>query len=352
MYGTPPMTRPRASRHRAPDGRPLTSRDVAELAGVSQTTVSRVLRGSPQVREPTRTKVLEVFASTGYAPNAAARVMRSGRTGTLGVVVARVTNPFYPELLDALGSTIAARGGTMSLWAVDVDGERAALEAIRRRAVDGMLFTTATLGSTSLRTALRDRAPVVLVNRTLPRVACDKVSTDNRGGAAAAARHLLERGHRRIALISGPADVSTAREREQGFRRALERAGRPLDEALCVHGEFSHAEGHAGLLTLLDRGRPPSAVFCVNDVIAFGALDAARLRGIAVPDELSVVGFDDVEMAGWESFSLTTVRQPLEAMAQTAVDYLLERIEGRPPAAYRHARLPAELVIRRSTRPA
>lgn len=333
----------------APRQQPLTSRDIAMLAGVSQTTVSRVLSGSPRVRDATRTRVLDALERTGYVPNNAARVMRTGSTGALGVVVARLTNPFYPQLLDALGDAVLTRGLSMSLWAADAGRELAALEAIRGGAVDGVLYTTATRNSLSLQAALRARAPVVLVNRTLTQVPCDMVSTDNRAGAALGARHLLDGGRHRIAVIGGPQETSTAREREAGCRAALADAGRPLDDGYCVRGEFSHAEGHAALLSLLDRPQPPDAVFCVNDVIALGALDAARSRGVRVPEDLWIVGFDDIEMASWEAFSLTTVRQPVAGMAATAVDYLLERIAGAAPAAFRHARLPAELVVRGST---
>jgi LacI family transcriptional regulator len=267
------------------------------------------------------------------------------------VVVARVTNPFYPQLLDALSDAIAARGKLMSLWIAEEEaGELAALEAIRRGTVDGVLYTTATRESRSLRVALQRHAPVVLVSRTLERVRCDKVSSDNRGGAAVAARCLLQDGRARIGLIGGPPETSTAREREAGFRAALAAAGRPLEDGLCVRGEFTHAEGRAAMLALLRRRRRPDAVFCVNDVVAFGALDGARAWGVAVPDDLWVVGFDNIEMAGWDCFSLTTVRQPLGLIAQTAAEHLLQRIDGTgtAPAAFRHTRAPADLVVRRS----
>jgi LacI family transcriptional regulator len=153
-----------------------------------------------------------------------------------------------------------------------------------------------------------------------------------------------------MALIGGPLETSTAREREQGFRRALEDANSALPDELCVRREeFTHRAGRDMVLDLLDRNPPPTAVFCVNDVLAFGAIDGARSRGLRVPDDLWVVGFDDIGLASWESLSLTTVRQPIQDMADIGVQYLLERISGEAPAQFRHTRLPVELVIRGST---
>lgn len=329
--------------------RPLTSYDVAALAGVSQSTVSRVLRGATNVSEQARSRVLAVLDETGYLPNAAARVMRTRSSGNIGVVVARVTNPFYPQLLDRLAAAIAARGKLMSLWISDEGQDQAALDAIGRGAVDGVVYTTATKESRSLRMALRREAPVVLVNRTMPRVRCDQISSDNRRGAAAVAKHLLDGGKRRIALIGGPREVSTAREREDGFVAELRRAGRLPREDLCVHGEFSHREGHRAMRELLSMRSPPDAVFCANDVIAMGAVDGARSLGVEIPGDVWIVGFDDIEMASWESYSLTTVRQPIAEMAERAVDYLLQRVEGTAPPRMRHERLRGELVVRAST---
>lgn len=334
-------------------GRRLTSRDIAALSGVSQTTVSRVLRDDPYVKVETRAKVARVLEETGYVPNAAAQSMRTRSAGTFGVVVARVTNPFYPELVDACSDAVRRQGKLMTLWIAEDDGELAALDSVRRGSVDGVIYTTATVtsASRSLCTSLGKWAPLVMVNRTVERVASDKVSSDNHGGGVAAARYLLSIGHVRVGLLGGPLDTSTALEREAGFRSALAAAGQPLNEDLCVRGDFAHAAGHEAVRALLDRDDPPTAVFCANDVIAFGALDGARALGVSVPDDLSIVGFDDVEMASWEAYSLTTVRQHLGEMARVGVEYLVQRIDGNAPKRHRHTRLPAELVIRGSTRP-
>jgi LacI family transcriptional regulator len=326
----------------------VTSDDVARVAGVSQATVSRVLHGSPRVTAATREKVLRAVATTGYQPNLLARAMRTRRTGTVGVVVARITNPFYPEALDALGACLAAAGQRMVLWDSDRAGEDAALEAVRQGMVDGVLFTTATAESQTLAEALARNAPVVLFNRGIPGAGCDQVTSDNERGAAAAARHLVHLGHTRIGLIGGPPLASTARDRASGFRRALAELGAPLGERLCRDGDFSHDGARQAIRELLALPRPPTAVFCVNDLSAFGAVDGARELGVDVPGGLSVIGYDDVAMAAWQSYRLTTVSQSLPRMAARAVEFLLDRIAA-PELPVRVERLAGELVCRATT---
>jgi LacI family transcriptional regulator, galactose operon repressor len=327
----------------------LTSRDIATLSGVSQSTVSRVVRGYPHVSDAVRERVLRTMKATGYRPNAAARTMRTRLTGVIGVVVGRVTNPFYPELIDALSEEIGNADRQMNLWVSDHGGEPSALGAIRQGAVDGVIYTTVTASSSSLSEAIRQGAPIVLLNRTLAGLPCDKVSSDNHEGGATIARYMLRHGHERFGLIAGPVGISTGAEREEGYRRALLEAGHPLRDDMCARGEFTHASGHAGLLQLMQRTPAPTAVFCVNDVIAFGALDAARAQGIPVPEDLWIVGYDDIDMAAWEAFSLTTVRQPVGEMARLGVKMLVDRLEGRAPVPFRHERLPGELIVRNST---
>jgi LacI family transcriptional regulator len=331
----------------------MTSRTIAELSGVSQTTVSRVLRDDPAVSEATREKVLRVLEETGYAPNAWARAMRLRSTGVVGVVAGAVTNPFYPELVEALNTTISRKGRHMSLWVASEEsereaGERAALAAVQQGALDGVIFTTVTAESVALRAALERQAPVVLMNRTLEGLPCDTVSTDNVTGGRAVARYFARHGRRRPALITGPESVSTSRERESGFRDALQEARVAVAGAHIIRGDFTHAAGRAAMLTLLERAEPPDAVFCVNDVVAFGALDGAREAGVSVPDGVWIVGFDDTELASWAAFDLTTVRQPIQQLAEVGLELLLDRLAD-PAAPYASRRLPAEIVVRRST---
>jgi LacI family transcriptional regulator len=331
----------------------MTSRTIAQLSGVSQTTVSRVLRDDPKVSEASRARVLRVLEETKYAPNASARAMRTGSTGVIGVVAGSVTNPFYPELVEALNVEISRRDRHMSLWIAAEPpareaGELAALAAVRGGAVDGVVFTTVSRQSPALHAALAQQAPVVLLNRTLGGLCCDTVSTDNVLGAEAVARYFVAHGRTHVAMITGPAEISTAREREEGFFAGLGAAGLAGNAAAIVRGNFTHASGHEAMRRLLRQTPRPDALFCVNDVVAFGALDAAREAGVSVPDDLWVVGFDDTEMATWAAFDLTTVRQPIAKLAEVGIDLLIERMRARdaPPTS---RRLPADLVIRGST---
>jgi LacI family transcriptional regulator len=326
----------------------VTSVDVARAAGVSQATVSRVLSGSPKVAPATRQRVLAALAETGYTPNLVARAMKTRRTGTIGVVVATITNPFYPHLIEALATALGEANYRMILWTTEGAGETSALQAIRQGVVDGLVFTTVTPESRPLVEALALGEPVVLVNRGVERVGCDQVRTDNVGGAVAMAAYLLRGGHRRIGLISGLASASTAVEREAGFRKGLAEHGAPMDETLFRRTDFSHEQGKAAMRELLSATSPPTAVFCVNDLTAFGAIDGARSLGLAVPEDVEVAGFDDIDMASWEGYDLTTVRQPIDEMAHSAIELLHARIR-QPDRAPQQVTFPSNVVVRGST---
>lgn len=283
-----------------------------------------------------------------YQPNGLARAMKTSTTGIIGVVVARISNPLYPELLHILSGRLSALGNRMIVWDSEGSGEEAASEAIRQSIVDGVIFTTATARSAALHEAIRAGAPAVLVNRTVDGLDCDQVSSDNLGGAARVAEYFVGAGRRRIALLGGDTEPSTIRDRERGFTEALHQLGYPLDSALHTHGPISHESARSAMARLLQLADPPDAVFCVNDVMAFGALDAMVELKRRVPEDVWVVGFDDVDMASWLTLSLTTVRQPLEQLIDRGIELLQAQIRG---VATRPERvcLPTELVIRGTT---
>lgn len=335
--------------HTYAKGSGVTSHDIARRARVSQSTVSRVLTGNTKVGKEARERVIAAVRELGYRPNATARAMRTSQTGNIGVVVSRLANPLYPELLQILGKSLNGAGFRMVVWNSDELDENAAMDAIQESRVDGVIMTTATADSTRLYEALQLNAPVVLINRVVDGWPCDQVSSDNVGGSQKIAKYLFESGRRRIGLISGPGDASTIRDREAGFRRTLEKLGRPIDDVDCVSVDhFSYQTGFDAASRLLDLAHYPDAIFCVNDVIAMGARDAARARGIDVPSKLWIVGYDDIEMASWHSFDLTTIRQPLALMAETAIKLLLQRIRGSGDD-WQHVCLPNDLVVRGST---
>lgn len=327
---------------------PPTSHDVARAAGVSQPTVSRALRGDPRVAVATQERIREVAQRLGYVLSDRGRSLATRRTGRIGVVVEDLDNPFYLELLARLHERLEREGARMIVFAPGLrDPER--VEHLADGSIDGVILTTTRLDSPLPSQLIEHGFPFVLLNRVVEDVEADCCSGDNFAGGVAAAMAILEHGHREIGAIFGPSDTSTARDRKEGFRSALADNGAPLDPALTRGGAQRFADGHRHMLDLLDGRRRPSAIFCVNDVVGIGAINAAFSRGLAVPDDLSLVGFDDLAMTSWEAFRLTTVRQDIRRMGEVAIDLLLDRIAD-PGREARRVVVPAELVPRSTLR--
>ena len=353
---TGPAASRAAPRHTpsAPPDEAITSWTVAREAGVSQSTVSRALRADPRVRDETRLRVEDAARRLGYVPNSLASSLASRSTRTVGIVISDLADPFCPALLTSTHDELALMGYRVVLFAerTDAPAGQDALNRLLDRSIDGVLVTTAPLRS-PLAGPLRGRGlPLVLLDRYIDGLDVDRVASDNRGGAAAGVRHLLELGHRRIAVVRGPGATSTGRDRLAGLVDALDAAGVALDPELVRDGGYSHESGYQHTRDLLRLADPPTAVVCGNDVVAFGAIDAARSLGARVPQDVSVLGFDDVPMASWDVFRLTTVRQPFDDMARAAARMLAERIE-RPAATgpARHEVLPTTLVKRATVGP-
>ena len=325
----------------------VTSRDVAQLAGVSQATVSRAISSADKLSPATIAKVQAAMDVLGYVPHAGAQAMKNRRTNIIGVVVAELTNPFYSEVLDELSCTLGEAGYRVVMWNAGGGSHADALSAIRERAVDGVVFTTATEDSAELQAAVERNSPLVLINRTVHGFDCDQVTSDNLAGGRAVADHLLTSGRLRAAFLGGSPQASTSRDRSQGFLARMAGQGHPVPESLQLNGSFSYARSAAITAELLTREEPPQAVFCANDYMAFGALDALRSAGRSTSD-LWVVGYDDVDMAAWPSFGLTTVRQPSREMAREAVRMLLTRLAS-PWLPPQRVQFPCRLVVRSST---
>jgi LacI family transcriptional regulator len=284
-----------------------------------------------------------------YRPNGIARAMRTSRNGNVGVVVSRLSNPIYPEMLQILGARLRDAGLRMMVWSTDEGDEAAAAAAVRESLVDGVIMTTVTAASQPLYEAIMQKAPVVLIHRVMEGWPCDQVTSDNAAGARIVADYLVQGDRRRIGLIAGPTRASTIRNRIFGFKSRLAELGCPISPALSVEVDsFSHQRGVEVAEYLFDLADPPDALFCVNDVLALGARDAARIRGVDVPEQLWIVGYDDIEMCSWPAFDLTTVRQPLELMVGKAVSLLEERIGG-VEGDYGTVRFANDLVVRGST---
>jgi len=325
-----------------------TSSDIARAAGVSQSTVSRVLNGDPRVARQTRDRVAGVIEQIGYTPNGVARGLVTRRTQLVGVVVSDVTNPFYPELLEAIEHQLTKHGLKMILSNAGERPEDAYMRVLEEHRVDGIVFTAAKMDSEAVRTLARRRFPIVVANRSVDGVECDSVTGDNEPGARAAAQHLLDLGHRRIGILSGHPEASTSRDRLAGLVAALADADAEPDPSLMRVGWYSYGVVSREAVELHTLEPSPKAIFSLDDLMAFAALNAAVAVGREVPRELSVVGFDDIRMASWERFQLTTVRQPLAEMARTSADLVAQRIET-PDAPYQRLVFPSLLVRRRTT---
>jgi LacI family transcriptional regulator len=324
-------------------------RDVASKAGVSPKTVSNVLNDSSIVAPDTRERVLAAIDVLGYRRNLAARALRTRRSSTIGLIVPSITNPYYPEVVRGVQDVADARGYVVIVG--NSDGRSARDEAFLRllveQRVDGIVIQTRR-HDPDLDIALRAQIPVVVGSEAHP--ACDSVYTDDEHGAYLATRYLVELGHRRIAHLGGTRATPGMR-RVRGYKRALSEAGIGVDAALVVETEFDRPTGRWAVGQFLDARVDFTALFAANDVLAFGALDALRRAGRRVPDDVSVVGFDDVAEAAEIDPPLTTVVNPAYVLGTRAAEMLFERIDGQAGPARRVA-LPTDLIVRGTTRAA
>ncbi|ABS03973.1 LacI family DNA-binding transcriptional regulator [Kineococcus radiotolerans] len=325
----------------------VSSVQIAREAGVAQSTVSRVLNGG-SVAPQTRRRVLEVLAKHDFQPNLAARSLVAARTGLVGVVIRDLTNPFYPIMVRAVERVLHEEGLRLLLLS-DVATAQESLAMLRRERVDGVVFTSALREDPLAWPVSEHGIPVVLCHRTIEGFPGDQVEADNTTAGRLVADHLLDLGHRRIAMVCGTERASTAEQRGAGFRaRLAERA--PQVDLVEVQGDYDYATSYAAVRELLAAPQPPSALFCHNDVMAHAALNAAAAEGVDVPGQLSVVGCDDAPASAWERIELTTVRQPLSRIAEVAARLLLERLQD-PESPLSHEVLPVELVLRATTAP-
>ena len=326
-----------------------TIHDVAQRADVSIATVSRVLNGSARVSEDSRRRVWAAAAELEYWPNRAASSLTTRRAHVLGVLLPDLYGDFFSEIIRGIDQ--AARGHRhqvlLSSSHADTGTVLAAARSMRGR-IDGLIMMAPDAASTEAVDAIRRRFPVVLLNPSAPVEGCDSVSIANFEGALAATRHLIALGHRRIAMIRGPAGNVDAEERLRGYREALHEAGLQPLPSMELGGDFTETSGFRSATELLRRPPWPTAVFAANDSMAVGLLSALVARGLEVPRDLAVVGFDDVSIARFVTPSLTTVRVDAYGLGRQAVQLMLSRGDPSIPAPSHHEVLPAPLVVRRS----
>ncbi len=323
--------------------------DVAKRAGVSPMTVSRVVNGSGPVSPKLRARVERALKETGYVPNTVARNLRTKRTDTIGLVMPDITNPFFTHVVR--GMEVAAREAGLLLLLTNTDQrpdeEARVVSMLLQRQVDGMLAIPAGTCADTVRLCKDAGVPLVIVDRRpeLPG-SIDVVRADAEGGAYALGKLLADLGHRHMAVITGPEYVPTAVDRAAGFAKAVEEEGLPAP--VVVHGDFSLESGHEVTLELMKREPRPTAIFAANNFLAIGTQHAVEELGLRVPEDVALVGLDDLPAEMVTFPFLTVAAQPAEEMGRRAVELLLERIKD-PEAEPKEILLPTELTIRRSS---
>jgi LacI family transcriptional regulator len=326
--------------------------DVAREAGVSYTTVSRALSGYEFVKPSTREKVLQAAEKLGYVPNQQARSLAGGRSNLIGVLVPALSNSYISEILRGIDEELAKSNYNLILYTTHRHhGKESTYAAkIMNGAAEGLLLVVPLI-STSYLDALRQQDfPYVLIDQSDETEKSLVVSGTNCKGAYEATRYLIELGHRRIGFISGLAGLNSTAERLKGYKAALRDHGIPLRDELIAEGSFRESGGYAAAQKLLTLTETPTAIFAANDLSAFGAIEAVRQRGWRIPEDMSVIGFDDIPQASNVYPKLTTVHQPLAQMGREAVSLLLERIED-PTQGMCQAILETQLILRDSCCP-
>ncbi|MGM3174637.1 HTH-type transcriptional regulator GalR [Dickeya lacustris] len=309
-----------------------TIKDVARLAGVSVATVSRVINDSPKASEQARSAVLQAMQQLQYHPNANARALAQQSTETLGLVVSDVSDPFFGTMVKAVEQEAYRTGNFLLIGNGyhQAHKERQAIEQLLRHRCAALVVHAKTLSDDALSQLMAQAPGMVLINRILPGYEARCVALDNRYGAWLATRHLILQGHRQIGILCSTHDISDAADRLAGHRDALAEHGITLDEQLIAYGEPDETGGEEAMTTLLERGRPITALTCYNDPMAAGALAVLSDNSIDVPRDMSLIGFDDVLLSRYLRPRLTTVRYPITAMATQAAQMALALANNTP----------------------
>jgi DNA-binding LacI/PurR family transcriptional regulator len=330
----------------------LTIEDIAVLADVSRSTVSRVLNHHPGVKPTVRQRVQQVIKDHNYTPKAAARSLASSRTGTIGLLIPRsasvsLGDPFIASMIQSIFEAAAQQRYFAMLSMLTADMEPGFYDRIlRSRHFDGVIMFSSDIDDPILPLLIKDGGPLVLIGRHPYFLNVLSVDTENREGAREAVAHLVSLGHRRVGVINGQLQMEAAQARRDGYKQALLEAGIAIEPELMVEGFYTEPGAHQAMLKLLDLEQPPTAVFAASDGMAVGALRAIHDRGKRVPDDIALIGYDDLPLAAYTSPPLTSVHQPISDMGAHAVRVLVELIRGQSSAT--SVRLPARLVVRES----
>ena len=328
--------------------------EVARRAGVSAMTVSRVVNRSGYASPATRAKVEAAIAELGYVPNAVARQLRSKRSHTIALVVSDITNPFFTTIARGVEDAAATRGYAVMFANTD-ESEVEEIEYLRmlaQRQIDGVLLVPAGDSAASFQLLEGQEIPVVVIDRRVVSRKVDEVRCDSEAGAYELVRHLIGLGHTRIAVITGRRNISTSTDRVVGYERALREAGLPVSPELEAYDSFSLEGGYRQVNQILANGGKPTAIFATNNFLAFGALRALREAGLRIPDDVSLVTFDDLPVEWHDDPFITVLAQPAYELGRRATELLLARLDAGAPTKRQVIVLPGELIIRRSSGPA
>ncbi len=329
-----------------------TIHDVAQRAGVSPITVSRVINHSGYASRETRERVEAAVAELGYVPNRLARSLRSKRTNTLALVLTDVTNPFFTTVARGVEDTASDAGYTVIFCNTDESDteEKKYLQVVLQQQVDGILLVPARSTSDSIDLIRKQNTPVVVLDRREPPgVQVDTVRCENEEGAHRLVRLLIDLGHRHLAILSGPLGVSTAEDRLAGYQRAMSEAGLGAEAQVIVYGLFNQDSGYEMMRQALARDPRPTGVFAANNLIGIGALHAIQEAGLRVPDDMAIVTFDDLPPNLLTFPFFTVAAQPAYEMGQQATQLLLARLTNTAPAACQEIVLPTQLIVRQSS---
>ena len=323
-----------------------TIKDVAQLAGVSISTVSKYLNGGhvrPEKLEPIRSAIVQL----DYRVNPIARSLKIRRSHSIGILLPSLAAPFFSSVFMASDKVLREQGyhSMISCYYSDHGLERDYLSYLLGVGVDGLIYVPENLTAEEFQElTLHRNVPVVMVDRMIPGVDADAVLAENKKSSCNAVSRLIEKGHRRIALVGGPSSVLTAKERLAGYLQALELNNILYDDALVFSGELSFAFGHQSFLELMNTGTPPTAVFSTNHDITMGVVTAAREQGLRIPEDVEIFGYDSVNICAVMTPPLPVVYQPEQEIGRTAAAYLIERLEGYAGAS-RKTRLPCEMIL-------
>lgn len=334
--------------------RKVTIKDIARMANVSHTTVSRALNDKSRIHPQTKEKILSLARELNYQPNFFARSLVTKRTKILGLVITTIANPFYTELAQGIETTARSLGYNIILCSTDYElsTEKKYIEMLRSKGVDGIIFTSAHIGDSNIIALAEEGFPMILLNRRTyhptVREKVDYVGVDNILGGYLAVEHLIRLGHERIGIIGGSLESSVGFERLEGGKKALTAYGLEVREDYFLEGDFLKESGYQGGKRFLRMEKPPTAIFATNDYMALGTYQAIVEEGVRIPEEIALIGFNDIEFSSMRGIELTTIGQKKYEMGALAVKRLVERIEGDRTESPREIVLEPELIIRKT----